>query len=90
MFASAAYKALAVLFLAIGAQSTSLREPQYVTLPSLREQLVITDAWRSERIANIPNILKKYGVDAWLVRSTLFIIQVTLHYPLIHMKKIVV
>lgn len=48
--------------------STSTREPQYVTLPSLREQLAITDKWRSERIANIPSILKKYGVDAWLVR----------------------
>ncbi|KAF8857241.1 hypothetical protein BDZ45DRAFT_624057 [Acephala macrosclerotiorum] len=51
-----------------GAQAfTSTQEPQYVTLPSLREQLAITDAWRSERIANIPNILKKYGVDAWLI-----------------------
>lgn len=68
MIPSIVYKAIALLTLSIGVQCTTTREPQYVTLPPLREQLAITDAWRSERIANIPNILKKHNVDAWLVR----------------------
>lgn len=42
--------------------------PAYVTLPTLREQAAIQDAWTEQRISTIPNILKKYGVDAWLVR----------------------
>ncbi|KAE8445227.1 hypothetical protein EG329_013599 [Mollisiaceae sp. DMI_Dod_QoI] len=71
MFHSIGYQALAVLLLLVGVYASSAfsttREPEYVTLPSLREQLAITDTWRSERLANIPNILKKYGVDAWLM-----------------------
>ncbi|KAJ3556725.1 hypothetical protein NM688_g1864 [Phlebia brevispora] len=39
----------------------------YYTLPSLREQAEILDRWRDERVARIPDILKKYGVDAWLM-----------------------
>ncbi|KAH8898319.1 hypothetical protein GQ53DRAFT_881382 [Thozetella sp. PMI_491] len=36
-------------------------------LPSLREQADLQDAWAKERRENIPHILRKYGVDAWLV-----------------------
>ncbi|PPJ58398.1 hypothetical protein CBER1_08067 [Cercospora berteroae] len=36
-------------------------------LPSLREQAKIQDGWREERLANIPAILRKHGVDAWIV-----------------------
>ncbi|KAK3384823.1 hypothetical protein B0H63DRAFT_448928 [Podospora didyma] len=41
--------------------------PRYYTLPSLREQADIQDAWTRERRDKIPAILKKHGVDAWLV-----------------------
>ncbi|KAK3361976.1 xaa-Pro aminopeptidase family enzyme [Lasiosphaeria ovina] len=41
--------------------------PRYYTLPSLREQAEIQDAWTQERRAKIPALLKKYGVDAWLI-----------------------
>ncbi|PSR93772.1 hypothetical protein PHLCEN_2v4667 [Hermanssonia centrifuga] len=52
------------------------REPaQYRTLPSLREQALILDRWRDERVARIPELLKKYNVDAWLVILSLPISQ---------------
>ncbi|PMD21392.1 hypothetical protein NA56DRAFT_703571 [Hyaloscypha hepaticicola] len=41
-------------------------KPEFVTLPTLREQTAIQDAWTEQRISNIPNILDKYAVDAWL------------------------
>lgn len=44
---------------------------KYHHLPPLREQAAIQDAWTAERISNIPNILKKYNVDAWLVNLLL-------------------
>ncbi|CAG8979828.1 hypothetical protein HYALB_00002600 [Hymenoscyphus albidus] len=40
---------------------------KYHHLPPLREQAAIQDAWTAERISNIPNILKKYNADAWLM-----------------------
>ncbi|KAI0750997.1 hypothetical protein C8Q80DRAFT_544774 [Daedaleopsis nitida] len=40
---------------------------RYVRLPSLRQQAAILDSWRDERTANIPALLKKYGVSAWLM-----------------------
>ncbi len=43
--------------------------PRYETLPPLREQADIQNGWLKERWENIPSILQKYGVDAWLVRS---------------------
>ncbi|KAK4162380.1 hypothetical protein QBC43DRAFT_302142 [Cladorrhinum sp. PSN259] len=43
----------------------SLPKPQ--PLPSLREQAKIQDEWTAARMSNIPNILKKYNVDAWLI-----------------------
>lgn len=52
------------------AQSPSANKvPEYQRLPPLREQAAIQDAWRDERVSNIPQILRKYGVDAWLVCS---------------------
>ncbi len=51
--------------------STPPREAQYNNLPSLRESAEIQDAWTKERIENIPNILQKWGVDAWLVKPSL-------------------
>ncbi|CAK7270178.1 hypothetical protein SEPCBS119000_003956 [Sporothrix epigloea] len=41
--------------------------PQYHTLPSLRDQAAIQDAWTAERKTIIPSLLQKYGVDAWLM-----------------------
>jgi hypothetical protein len=48
--------------------STTSGQPEYVQLPDLQKQALIQDAWTKQRISNIPNILQKYGVDAWLVR----------------------
>ncbi|KAK1834454.1 hypothetical protein QBC39DRAFT_343146 [Podospora conica] len=41
--------------------------PEYHTLPPLREQAEIRDGWTRERVAGIPNILQRHGVDAWLI-----------------------
>ena len=43
---------------------------RYRTLPTLREQATILDGWRDERVVRIPSLLKKHGVDAWLVCQT--------------------
>ncbi|KAL2060952.1 hypothetical protein VTL71DRAFT_9004 [Oculimacula yallundae] len=43
------------------------RDAQYHTLPSLRDSARIQDAWTKERIEGIPRILRKWGVDAWLM-----------------------
>lgn len=42
-------------------------KPKYNPLPPLREQARVQDAWTEERKATIPALLKKHGVDAWLV-----------------------
>jgi hypothetical protein len=41
--------------------------PRYYHLPPLREQAEIQDEWTAERRASVPLLLRKYGVDAWLV-----------------------
>ncbi|KAI2619828.1 hypothetical protein GGS26DRAFT_571978 [Hypomontagnella submonticulosa] len=43
------------------------KAPQFQTLPSLREQAGLLDAWTDERKALIPGLLRKYNVDAWLM-----------------------
>jgi hypothetical protein len=43
------------------------KTPQIQTLPPLREQSDLVDSWTKERKALIPGLLRKYGVDAWLV-----------------------
>ncbi len=59
---------LTVTFLGRTGGQLHPREPaQYRTLPALREQAVILDRWRDERVARIPELLKKHKVDAWLV-----------------------
>lgn len=40
---------------------------KYRALPGLREQAAILDSWRNQRVSQIPALLEKYGVDAWLV-----------------------
>lgn len=62
--------AAAVLLLASGINGSAdpSKKPQFHSLPSLREQNKIVNAWTEERKALIPGILRKYGVDAWLVR----------------------
>ena len=40
---------------------------RYSVFTSLREQARILDQWRDERVARIPDLLKRYGVDVWLV-----------------------
>lgn len=46
-------------------------KPKYNPLPPLREQARIQDAWTAERKKTIPALLKKHGVDAWIVRLNL-------------------
>ncbi|KAI0010776.1 hypothetical protein F4779DRAFT_576059 [Xylariaceae sp. FL0662B] len=58
--------AAAVLVVARSAAAVT-KTPQIQTLPSLREQAVLVDAWTEERKTLIPGILQKYGVDAWLI-----------------------
>ncbi|TVY85112.1 hypothetical protein LSUE1_G000443 [Lachnellula suecica] len=41
--------------------------PEYRRLPPLQEQASIQDAWTAERLSNVPQLLRKYGVDAWLM-----------------------
>ncbi|KAI1436460.1 putative lipoprotein [Xylaria sp. CBS 124048] len=43
------------------------KTPQAHTLPSLREQADLINSWTEERKALIPGLLRKYGVDAWLM-----------------------
>ncbi|KAI8959372.1 hypothetical protein F5Y11DRAFT_368097 [Daldinia sp. FL1419] len=46
---------------------TSRKTPQIQVLPPLREQAKLLDEWTEERKALIPGLLRKYGVDAWLM-----------------------
>lgn len=57
----------------ISAQLHPQNPAKYPKLPSLREQAQILDEWKAERIARIPLLLKKHGVDAWLVIISLMI-----------------
>jgi hypothetical protein len=57
---------LHLLFFQIAGVASKPDKPDYVILPTLREQTAIQDAWTA--LSNIPNILNKYAVDAWLVR----------------------
>ncbi|KAI0476284.1 hypothetical protein GGR56DRAFT_462984 [Xylariaceae sp. FL0804] len=41
--------------------------PRIWELPPLREQADLVDGWTEARKALIPGLLRKYGVDAWLV-----------------------
>ncbi|KAI0400894.1 xaa-Pro aminopeptidase family enzyme [Xylaria palmicola] len=45
----------------------SKKPPQLQTLPPLREQADIVNSWTEDRKALIPGLLRKYGVDAWLM-----------------------
>lgn len=54
-----------------GASADAYKSPQFQTLPPLREQAQIVDDWTKKRKALVPGILRKYGVDAWLVCLTL-------------------
>lgn len=62
--------ATAVFGLAIPVAKEEL-EPQYHRLPPLREQAALKNEWTESRKHNIANILRKYDVDAWLVRHLL-------------------
>ncbi|EPE04518.1 xaa-pro aminopeptidase family enzyme [Ophiostoma piceae UAMH 11346] len=49
------------------ARTSPTAAPQYHTLPSLRDQAAVQDAWRAERKTIIPGLLEKHGADAWLM-----------------------
>lgn len=46
---------------------------QYQSFPSLREQAHILDGWRESRLNALPELMKKYHVDAWLVSSLILL-----------------
>lgn len=50
-----------------GIDAGSAKSPKVHTLPSLREQAKIVDAWTEERKEFVPEILQKYDIDAWLI-----------------------
>jgi hypothetical protein len=58
---------LHLLFFQVAGVASKPNKPEFVTLPTLQEQTAIQDAWTEQRISNIPKILNKYSVDAWLV-----------------------
>ncbi|KAI0172938.1 hypothetical protein GGR52DRAFT_546784 [Hypoxylon sp. FL1284] len=43
------------------------KTPKFQALPSLREQADLLDGWTQVRKASIPELLRKYGIDAWLM-----------------------
>lgn len=53
------------------ADAQASRISEYVELPPLREQAALQDAWTTERRSKIPDLLQKYGIDAWLVRLSI-------------------
>jgi len=59
------------LLFVVSAQTHDTSNPQYQTLPTLRHQAELKDAWTAERKAQIPKLLQKHGVGAWLVNSSL-------------------
>ena len=69
-FMSTALQLLLLLATVSHGLSSKPTKPEFVILPTLREQAAIQDARTEQRISNIPNILNKYGVDAWLVRAS--------------------
>lgn len=60
---------LSFLALIATAQLQPKNPATYPRLPCLRDRARIEDEWRRQRIARVPALLKKYGVDAWLVPS---------------------
>lgn len=58
-----------LLWLSVSSQSSlaATSNPQYQKLPPLREGAAMKDEWTKSRIDDIPKLLQKYGVDAWLV-----------------------
>lgn len=55
----------------ITAAGVSKKTPQLQTLPPLQEQADLINSWTEDRKALIPGLLRKYGVDAWLVGDPL-------------------
>ncbi|GAP86661.2 putative xaa-Pro aminopeptidase family enzyme [Rosellinia necatrix] len=51
----------------VGETMAERKAPQFQTLPSLQEQADIVNAWTEDRKALIPGLLRKHGVDAWLM-----------------------
>ena len=67
MRVSSALATLSLTLSGVVAQYHPTRRAEYRSLPSLREQAKLLDEWRDQRLARVPSLLEKYGVDAWLV-----------------------
>jgi hypothetical protein len=61
--------ALGVVGKRLFAQCHPNERATYPSLPSLREQATILDNWTAERLNHVPQLMSKYGLGAWLVRS---------------------
>ncbi|SMY21631.1 unnamed protein product [Zymoseptoria tritici ST99CH_1A5] len=56
------------VFPTLASTSSAVSEsPEFHRLPSLRDQAGLRDSWTDERLAGIPALLQKHGVDAWLI-----------------------
>lgn len=64
---------IATAWAAVAPLCAGAKTPSCQLLPSLREQAALQDKWFAERREAIPGLLKKHGVDAWLVR---FVIEI--------------
>lgn len=70
MFQASWIKAICLhLLFAISTTAYDTSNPQYQTLPSLRQQAELKDSWTAERKTHIPKLLQKHGVGAWLVTN---------------------
>jgi hypothetical protein len=73
----ARWLSLATVMSLVGAQLHPSKPAEYRKFPSLREQTRILGGWREERVAGIPALLEKHGVDVWLVNlSTSYLARV--------------
>lgn len=61
---------LVIVILTSGASVAQFQPPipvKYPPVPSLRKQAEILDDWTKKRIDHIPELMKRNGVDVWLV-----------------------
>jgi hypothetical protein len=79
MFQSSWLRVVALhVLLSICVAERDTSRPEYKALPPLREQARLQGAWTKERKSNIPQLLQKYGVGAWLVSLRANEAQITL------------
>jgi len=58
---------LAVLIFSTAVVAQASLSPQYRRMPSPRQRAELENAWTAQRLSTVPKLLKRYGVDAWLI-----------------------